>query len=125
MACMCAACSHSQYTVLHAMLNLLATIVIDPLCRLPSPCMLWSMEIICKHEYFDISLFLGHGGGASSLETSPSSIVHSNWYAKVWPFFHTSSFDCNFPGNDNQTFNVYMESTLSIYRKGLCSFFQF
>ena len=38
-------------------------------------------------------------------------------------FFQTSSFDCNFPGNDNQTFNVYTESTLSIYRKGLCSFF--
>ena len=26
-------------------------------------------------------------------------------------------------GNDNQTFNVYTDSTLSMYRKGLCGFF--
>ena len=40
-------------------------------------------------------------------------------------FFSTSSFDCNFGRSNNQTFNVYTKSTLSIYRKGLCTFFQF
>ena len=42
-----------------------------------------------------------------------------------YDLFSTSSFDCNFSRNDNQTFNEYMESTLSIYRKGLCAFFWF
>ena len=32
-------------------------------------------------------------------------------------FFPNLFFDCNFPGNDNQTFNVYTERTPSIYRK--------
>ena len=41
-----------------------------------------------------------------------------------YDLFSTSSFDCNFSRNDNQTFNVYMESTLSIYRD-LCTFSQF
>ena len=42
-----------------------------------------------------------------------------------YDLFFTSSFDCNFPRNDNKTFNLYTESTLSIYRKGLCTFFRF
>ena len=42
-----------------------------------------------------------------------------------YDLFPTSSFNCNFPRNDNQTFNVCTESTLSIYRKGLCTFFRF
>ena len=37
------------------------------------------------------------------------------------PFF-TSSFNHNFGRNDNQTFNVSVESTLVLYRKGLCGF---
>ena len=41
-----------------------------------------------------------------------------------YDLFSTSSFDCNFSRNDNQTFNVYMESTLSRYRKGLVLFSQ-
>ena len=83
MACVHTACSHRQYTVLHATSNLLAMMVIDPLCRPSSHCLLWSIEIICNHEYFNISLFLGHGGGTSLSEASPSSIIHSNQYAKV------------------------------------------
>ena len=42
-----------------------------------------------------------------------------------YDLFWTSSFDHNFSINDNQTFNIYMESTLSMYRKGLCTFFWF
>ena len=42
-----------------------------------------------------------------------------------YDLFWTSSFDCNLSRNDNQTFIVYTESTLSIYRKGLCTFFWF
>ena len=36
--------------------------------------------------------------------------------------FSASSFDCNFQPNDNQTFIVYVKSTLVVYRKGLCGF---
>ena len=78
---------HSQYTVLCAMSNLLVMILMTPLNRPPLHCMLCSIEIICNCEYFNISRILGHSGGASSLEASPSSIIHSNWYAKVQPLF--------------------------------------
>ena len=77
-ACMCTTHSHSLYTVLH-----LAMLVINPLHRLSLHFMLCSIKIICNCEYFNISLYLGHGGGASLSEASPSSIVCSNWYAKV------------------------------------------
>ena len=77
------ACSHSPYTTLHATSNLLVTMVINPLHRPSSHCMLRTIKIICNHEYFNIFQFLGHGGGATSSEVSPSSIIHSNWYAKV------------------------------------------
>ena len=40
------------------------------------------------------------------------------------PFF-TSSFDHNFPANNNQTFIVYVKTTLVLVRKGLCGFFRF
>ena len=42
-----------------------------------------------------------------------------------YDLFSTSSFNCNFGQSNNQTFNVYVESALSMYRKGLCTFFQF
>ena len=74
MAHMHATHSHSQYTVLCATLNLLVMMVINPLHRPSLHCMLWSIKIICNHKYFNISLFLGHGGGAPSSEASPSSI---------------------------------------------------
>ena len=54
--------SHSWYTVLHAMLNLLVMMVIEPLQRPSSSSMPWSMEIICNQKNFNISLFLGLGG---------------------------------------------------------------
>ena len=38
---------------------------------------------------------------------------HWNWYTKHGPY-------CNFQPNDNQTFILYMKSTLVLYRKGLC-----
>ena len=59
--------------------------------------------------------------GASSLEASPDSIDHWNWYTKLGPFF-ASSFERNFRPNNNQTFIVYVKSTLVLYRKGLCGF---
>ena len=42
-------------------------------------------------------------------------------YTKLGPCF-ASSFDHNFQTNDNQTFIVYMKSTLVLYRKGPCVF---
>ena len=37
--------------------------------------------------------------------------------------FLLSFYGCNLQTNDNQTFNIYRKSTLSMYRKGLCGFF--
>ena len=37
--------------------------------------------------------------------------------------FSASSFDHNFRPKNNQTFIVYVKSTLVLYRKGLCGFF--
>ena len=44
------------------MLNLLVMVVIKPPCRLSSVSITWSMEIICNHACFIISLFLWLGG---------------------------------------------------------------
>ena len=42
---------------------------------------------------------------------------------QTWTLFSASSFDRNFRPNNNQTFIVYVKSTLVLYRKGLCGFF--
>ena len=41
---------------------------------------------------------------------------------QTWTHFFCLFFDCNFQPNDNQTFIVYVKSTLVLYRKGLCGF---
>ena len=41
---------------------------------------------------------------------------------QTWTLFSASSFDCNFRPNNNQTFIVYVKSTLVLYRKALCGF---
>ena len=69
-------------------------------------------------------LLLGSQGGPSSLEASPDSMDCWNHYTKLGPFF-LPYFNHNFQPNDNQTFLVYTKSTLVLYRKGLCGFFQF
>ena len=100
------------------MLNLLATMVINPLHRPSSHGMLWSIKIICNHKYFNISLFLGHGG-VPPHQRHPQVPSFTQTGIPKYDFFNLF-FDHNFPGNDNQTFNVYAESTLSTYRKGHC-----
>ena len=65
------------------MLNDLATMVKAPLL-MPS-----SVSSICcieTSQLFNISLFLACGGDASSSEVSPSSIVSSNQYSKLYLF---------------------------------------
>ena len=42
---------------------------------------------------------------------------------QTWTLFSASSFNHNFRPNNNQTFIVYVKSTLVLYRKGLCGFF--
>ena len=66
---------------------------------------------------------MGSQGDASSSDASPDSIDRWNRYTKLGPFFSASSFDRNFRPNNNQTFIVYVKSTLVLYRKGLCGFF--
>ena len=74
---------HKQWTVQHAMPNLLVMAVTEPHFKEPLLSIPWSIETICIHAVFHISLFFGRGGGASSSEASPNSINHSNWYAKL------------------------------------------
>ena len=82
-----------------------------------------TMEIAFDRSFFVGLLLLGSQGGASSSEASPDSIDRWNQYAKLGPFFSASSFGHNFRPNNNQTFIVYVKSTLVLYRKGLCGFF--
>ena len=93
------------------------------LLRPSSVSMSTTMEIAFDRSFFVGLLLLGSQGGASSSEVSPDSIDRWNRYAKLGPFFSTSSFDRNFRPNNNQTFIVYVKSTLVLYRKGLCGFF--
>ena len=91
--------------------------------RQSSVAIITTMEITSNCLLFVKYFFLGLVVGASLSEPSPSSIICSNWHAKLLPCFPTSSFDHNFGTNDTQTFNVYVESTLVLYRKGLCDSF--
>ena len=84
-----------------------------------------SMEISLDHCLCIRLLLLGSQGGASLSEVSPDSMDRWNWYTKLGPFFSTSSLDCNFWPNDNQTFIVYVKSTLVLYRMGLCGLSSF
>ena len=95
-----------------------------PLLRLSLVSMSISMQIAFGCSFCIRLLLLGSQGGASLSEASPDSMDHWNWYTKLGPFF-ASSFDHNFQPNNNQTFIVYMKSTLVVYRKGLCGFFWF
>ena len=45
-----------------------------------------SIKTICICQLFDISLFLACGGDASLSEVSPTSIVSSNQYSKLYLF---------------------------------------
>ena len=84
-----------------------------------------TMEIAFDHSFFGLLLLLGSQGGATLSEASPDSIDRWNWYTKLGPFFSASSFDCNFRPNNNQTFIVYVKSTLVLYRNGLCAVWGF
>ena len=101
----------------------LATTMTARLLRPSSVSMSTTMEIAFDRSFFVGLLLLGSQGGASSSDASPDSIDCWNWYAKLGPFFSASSFDRNFRPNNNQTFIVYVKSTLVVYRKGLCGFF--
>ena len=93
------------------------------LLRPSSVFMSTTMEIAFDHFFLVGLLLLGSQGDASLSEVSPDSIDRWNRYAKLGPFFSSSSFDRNFRPNNNQTFIVYVKSTLVLYRKGLCDFF--
>ena len=58
-------------------------------------------------------LVRGIPGFHRSLEPAP----------QTWTLFSASSFDCNFRPNNNQTFILYVKSTLVLYRKCLCGLF--
>ena len=81
------------------------------------------MEITFDHSFCIRLLLLGSQGGASLSEVSPDSMDHWNWDTKLGPFGSVLFFNCNFQTKNNQTFIIYMKSTLVLYRKGLCGFF--
>ena len=106
------------------MLNLLVMSMMAPLWRQSSVAIITSMEITNLQLLAFCEILLpGVVVGASLSEPSPNSIICSNCHAKLLPCFPTPSFDHNFGTNDTQTFNVYVESTLVLYRKGLCDSF--
>ena len=61
--------------------------------------------------------------GASLSEASPIPSFAQTGMPNFYLVF-PPSFDHNFGTNDNQTFNVCAESTLVLYRKGLCDSFR-
>ena len=105
-----------------AMSNLLAMVVIEPHFRLLSMFIATNMEIICNCALFISSFFLGLGG-VPPHQRHPQIPLFAQTSMPNYDPFPTSSFDCNLGRNDNQTFIVHMESTLVLYRKGLCGFF--
>ena len=68
------------------MLNDLATMVKTPLLMPSSISSICHIKTICIRQLFDISLFFACGGDASSSEVSPSSIVSSIQYSKLYLF---------------------------------------
>ena len=120
-ASMHAAHSHSQYTVLHATSNVLAMKVIKPCQRPSSSSISWSMEIICNHKRFDISLFFWLGGVPPCWRHPQIPSFTQTGMPNYEPF-STASFNHYFERNDNQTFNVYTESTLSLYKRACVVF---
>ena len=71
---------------------------------------------------FDLILPIGVTGGCLLISGVPRFHGLLKPVCQTWTLF-TSSFGCNFPKNDNQTYIVYMKSTLILFRKGLCGFF--
>ena len=60
------------------------------MAHLLRPCLVsmsTSMEIAFDCSFCIRLLLLGSQGGASSLEASPDSMDHWNWYTKLQPFF--------------------------------------
>ena len=83
-----------------------------------------SVEITSKHCLFVKSILSGLPWDAPCQRHPliPSSAQTST---PNFDLFFSPLYGCNFQTNDNQTFNVYPKSTLSMYRKGLCGFFGF
>ena len=115
---MCAFCSAHDKSIFLAM-TMTALLLRPSLVSIAT-----SMEITFDHSFFVRSFLLGSQGGTSLLEASPDLMDCWNQYAKLRSFF-TSSFDHNFPTNENQPFIVYTKSTLVLVRKGLCGFYGF
>ena len=123
-ACVHTACSHSQYTVLHAPSNLLVTMVIKPCQRPSSSSMPWSMEIIGNQEFFDISLFLGVGVPPCQRHPQLPSFTQTSM-PKYDPFFKPLLSIITFQEMTIKHF-MYMQKAPFLYTERACVvFFQF
>ena len=104
--------------------NVLVTTMMAPLLRPSSVFMATTMETAFDHSCLVRSSLLGLLGVPPHWRSPQVPWIGQTGTPNLDPFF-TSSFGHNFPTNDNQTFIVYIKSTLILFRKGLCSFFQF
>ena len=93
-----------------------------PLLKPSSVSMSTSMEIAYNCSFGIRLLLLGHKGVPPHQRHPQIPWIAGTGTPNLDPFF-TSSFDCNFQPNDNQTFIVYTKNTLVLYRKGLYDFF--
>ena len=90
--------------------------------RLSLVSMSTTMEIAFDRSFF-IGLLLLGSQGVPPCRRHPRFHRLLEPVCQTWTLFSASSFDRNFRPNNNQTFIVYMKSTLVAYRKGLCGFF--
>ena len=114
MAHMHATHSHSQYTVLHATSNLLAMMVIGPSeDHHHIACFAASKSFATINILASLSS-LGMVGVPPHQRHPQVPLFTQTGMPKYDLFSDPHFFNCNFPGNNNQTCNLYAESTLSI-----------
>ena len=92
--------------------NFLAMTMMACLSRPSSVSMSTSMEITFDRSFCIRLLLLGSQGGASSFGGIPRFHGLLKPVHQTWTLFSASSFDHNFRPNYNQTFIVYVKSTL-------------
>ena len=102
--------------------NFLVMTMMAHLLRLSLVSMSTTMEITFNHSFFVRLLLLGSQGVPPCRRHPQIPLIAGTGTPNLDPFF-ASSFNCNFRPNNNQTFIVYVKSTLVLYRKGICGYF--
>ena len=104
------------------MLSLLVTAMMEPLLRWSSVAIISNMEITSKCLIICQIGGGGGGGGVYNGEASSDSIIHSNYYSKLRPFFLSSFYVVTF---EQMTIkhSMYMQKVPLYVQKGPVWFF--